>query len=67
MSAFAVAVPVSIVYTVSAANVGTQFSGRRGHIRMRFLYPVIGSALLGIPVPAVLGAGLAGLLVLMGV
>lgn len=67
VSAFAVAVPVSIVYTVAAANVGTQFSGRRGHIRMRFLYPVIGSALLGIPVPAVLGAALAGLLVLMGV
>ena len=67
VSAFAVAVPVSIVYTVSAANVGTQFSGRRGHIRTRFLYPVIGSALLGMPVPAILGAGLAGLLVLMGV
>jgi len=67
VSAFAVAVPVSIVYSVTAANVGTQFSGRRGIIRMRFLYPVAGAALLAMPVPAVLGAGVAGLLVLAGV
>lgn len=67
VSAFAVAVPVSIVYSVTAANVGTQFSGRRGIVRMRFLYPVAGAALLAMPVPALLGAGFAGLLVLAGV
>lgn len=66
-AAFAVAVPVSIVYSVTAANVGTQFSGRRGVVRLRFLLPVVGTALLAIPVTALLGAGLAGLLVLAGI
>jgi PiT family inorganic phosphate transporter len=66
-AAFAVAVPVSIVYSVTAANVGTQFSGRRGVVRLRFLLPVVGNALLAIPVTALLGAALAGLLVLAGV
>lgn len=66
MAAFAAAVPVSIAYSVTAANIGTQFSGRRGVVRLRFLYPIAGAALLAIPVPALLGAGLAGLLVLVG-
>src|SRR5699024_429462 len=66
-AAFAVAVPVSIVYSVTAANVGTQFSGRRGVVRLRFLLPIVATALLAIPVPALLGAGFAWILLVAGV
>ncbi|HJA39372.1 MAG TPA: inorganic phosphate transporter [Candidatus Brevibacterium intestinigallinarum] len=66
-AAFAVAVPVSIVYSVTAANVGTQFSGRRGVVRLRFLLPIVATALLAIPVPALLSAGFAWILLVAGV
>ncbi|WP_291798415.1 inorganic phosphate transporter [Brevibacterium sp.] len=67
VSALTVSVPVSLVYTVVGSNLGTQFAGRPGVIRGRFLTPVLAIWVLGIPAPAVLGALFAGGLMLLGV
>lgn len=67
VSALAVSVPVSLVYSVVGANLGTQLAGRRGRIRRRFLTPVLAVWVLGIPIPALLGALFSGALMLAGV
>lgn len=62
LSTFVVVLPISFVYSVVGANIGTQLAGRRGIVRWRYAAPVIGAWAVTIPATAVLGAGCAALI-----
>ncbi|RBP65653.1 PiT family inorganic phosphate transporter [Brevibacterium sanguinis] len=47
-------VPVSLTFVLGSAILGTQFAGRTGHVRARFVIPVVGVWLLTIPAAALL-------------
>ncbi|MCI4011933.1 inorganic phosphate transporter [Brevibacterium sp. ZH18] len=47
-------VPVSLTFVLGSAIMGTQYAGRRGHPRARFVIPVAGAWLLTIPAAALL-------------
>ncbi|MDN5587606.1 MAG: inorganic phosphate transporter, partial [Brevibacterium sp.] len=47
-------VPVSLTFILGSAILGTQYAGRRGRPRARFIVPIIGGWLLTIPAAAAL-------------
>ncbi|WP_349829636.1 inorganic phosphate transporter [Brevibacterium litoralis] len=56
MAAFFQSVPASLSYTVTAANLGTQFIGGRTGVRMRYAIPVLATWVLCIPICMVIAA-----------